>query len=393
MKKILVVFHDPDSRSGATASMLSILDSMSRDSNLSIDALIPQKDGDLKDRIEELGLRCYTSKYYTSRYACDINVFGLLFRYIKTVAKIFLSLYSAIKFSIKSDNYDLVYSNTSDIYIGAIFSRIIKAKHIWHIREFGLEDQNCRHICSDKLFYNFASNCSSAIIVISKSLYGKVSKYADKEKIHIIYNDIMGVSFGYKNKENGGAHHSGDNLKLLIVGQISPGKGQLDVIKALFELKSQGINFHLGIAGHADSKYADFLKKEVKEKQLEEHVEFLGYKKDMATVRDAYDIGIVASASEAFGRVTIEGMLAGLVMVGSNSGANPELIDNGKNGFLYEAGDYLDLAKVLRFISENNEDMVDVKENAYTFAKKFTEGRAGGEIKKLIFHELEQHNV
>ncbi len=364
--------------------MLSILRALHQDEKLTVDALIPHRNGDLKEKIESIGVRCFVSKYYTARYSCDTNFLSIFVRYFKTIIKNFLCLYSALKFAKGRERYDLIYTNTSDIYIGFFLSQIMKVKHIWHIREFGVEDQNCRHICSDKFFYKTASNRSFALIVISKSLYNKVSKYADEKKIHIIYNDIMGVDDIYKKEKWENGIGIKEKLRLLIVGQISPGKGQLDVINSVYKLKLQGMDFHLGIVGPDDSKYANFLKQEVIKMQLEKDVEFLGYRKDMDIVRESYDIGVVASSSEAFGRVTIEGMLSGLVMVGSNSGANPELINDHFSGFLYEANNSNDLVRALMYLSKNRADIDVIRYNAYTFAKKFTKGRAGNEIKELL---------
>ena len=61
----------------------------------------------------------------------------------------------------------------------------------------------------------------------------------------------------------------------------------------------------------------------------------------------SYDIGVVCSASEGFGRVTVEYMLSKLVVVASNSGANPELLCNGEYGLLFRTFDEKDLSLVL----------------------------------------------
>ena len=70
-------------------------------------------------------------------------------------------------------------------------------------------------------------------------------------------------------------------------------------------------------------------------------------------------IAVVASKSEAFGRVTIEAMLGGLVVVATDAGANSELIDNGKTGYLYPSGDYHKLYECIYKIQENRENMYE----------------------------------
>ena len=48
------------------------------------------------------------------------------------------------------------------------------------------------------------------------------------------------------------------------------------------------------------------------------------------------DIALVASCSEAFGRVTVEAMLAGMLVIGADVAGTSELICDGVNGILYE---------------------------------------------------------
>ena len=55
------------------------------------------------------------------------------------------------------------------------------------------------------------------------------------------------------------------------------------------------------------------------------------------------DIVCVCSYAEAFGLTTIEAMLSGALVIASDSGANSELIEDGKNGLLYACDDIEDL--------------------------------------------------
>jgi hypothetical protein len=67
------------------------------------------------------------------------------------------------------------------------------------------------------------------------------------------------------------------------------------------------------------------------------------------------DVGITPSKREAFGRVTFEYMFAGLPVVGANSGATPELIDDGKTGFIYSKDSASSLAsKLLKYAKDKS---------------------------------------
>ena len=89
---------------------------------------------------------------------------------------------------------------------------------------------------------------------------------------------------------------------------------------------------------------------------MEKNIDFKGYVDNIYEYVGKYDIGLVCSKSEGFGRVTAEYMHAGLIVIASNKGANSELIDNGENGFLYEYGNSDDLSKKIEKVIEEKSD-------------------------------------
>ena len=64
-------------------------------------------------------------------------------------------------------------------------------------------------------------------------------------------------------------------------------------------------------------------------------------------------IGIVSSEYEAFGRVTIEYMLNGMIPIVSRSGANIEIVCDGVNGYLFELNDSKQLAQKIVMVIDN----------------------------------------
>jgi len=77
----------------------------------------------------------------------------------------------------------------------------------------------------------------------------------------------------------------------------------------------------------------------------------------------------ICSRSEAFGRVTIEGLLSGCIVIGSNSGFTPEIIKDGKTGYLYEPYNPDSLATKIIFVNENREKAQIVAKGGYLYSK------------------------
>ena len=102
------------------------------------------------------------------------------------------------------------------------------------------------------------------------------------------------------------------------------------------------------------------IKDYIQKHDLQDCISLVEYTYDMAKYREASQIGLTCSKAEAFGRVTIEYMLAGLATIGSNSGGTPELITDGKTGLLYPFGTPQKLADQLEIFLNDREKMKEL---------------------------------
>ena len=119
--------------------------------------------------------------------------------------------------------------------------------------------------------------------------------------------------------------------------------------------------------------------------QLETYISFLGYQDDIYSILQNMNIGLMCSRDEAFGRVTIEYMQNRLPVIASNAGANPELIQANKNGFLYEIYNPDDLTNKILFFLENPEKLEQIGQYAQQYAlENFSSEKNTREIYQLI---------
>jgi glycosyltransferase involved in cell wall biosynthesis len=81
------------------------------------------------------------------------------------------------------------------------------------------------------------------------------------------------------------------------------------------------------------------------------------------------------SQDEGFGLVALEAMAHGIPVIGSKTGAIPEVVIDGKTGFLFTPGDIDDLAKRLQIILNNPELRADMGKAAKKHASQFTWGK------------------
>jgi glycosyltransferase involved in cell wall biosynthesis len=385
-KRVLFVFHESNPLSGATASMLEVVIKLKERDFYDIVVLIPDARLGLHKVLDNIGINYIEESYCNIRHTVSKKRFFL--RKLNSFFKILTNVYVAIKLSVKSEKFDLIYTNTSDNYIGAFTSRIMGLKHIWHIREFGLEDQNASHFLGEKIFFQFVNNTSCKVIVISKALKEKMEKFnVFEDKLEMIYNDVSS-----RPEKLTRSYGLSKTLSLLIVGTISEGKGHKFILDCVEHMKSINLNVKLGVLGDDKVEYASYLKTVCKEIDCEDRVEFLGYCTNAEEVRASYDVAIIASKSEAFGRVTVEAMHSGMVVVASDCGANPELIKSGENGFLFEYGNIDEFVKAISFLNTNRDILETIGRKARISSTKFSSGDAANKINHLICNELKIHD-
>ena len=139
---------------------------------------------------------------------------------------------------------------------------------------------------------------------------------------------------------------------MCIVGGLSNSKNQIELIEAIHLLKRKDL-LQVDIIGSGENDYISYLRLKIREYQLDNIISFTGHISNIGSILTNYDIGIITSKKEAFGRVTIEYMLAGVAVVASRSGANIELIEDKKTGLLYDLGSIEDLASQIELLQNS----------------------------------------
>ncbi len=74
---------------------------------------------------------------------------------------------------------------------------------------------------------------------------------------------------------------------------------------------------------------------------------FLGDRRDIPAVFASLDISVLPSSSESLSNVIMESMAAGVPVVASDAGGNPELVKHGETGFLFASGEESQFAEAL----------------------------------------------
>ena len=159
-------------------------------------------------------------------------------------------------------------------------------------------------------------------------------------------------------------------LRVGMLGELSPVKGQQEFVRAAAVIASQRADVEFIIAGRdhsAAGEYKRELKQSIESNGLVERVRVTESRIDVAEFLSQLDVFVSASSSEAFGLAIVEAMAAGVPVVATASDGAREIITDSETGRLVPVGDVDQLAKR---IGELLSDSVERKRLAHDARNK-----------------------
>ncbi|UII24842.1 glycosyltransferase family 4 protein [Fulvivirga maritima] len=251
--------------------------------------------------------------------------------------------YKKLALIIKDGGYDIVQANAGDTLKYAALSRLIfgwkntlvfrnankmgafiKSSIHKKLNQFFLRQvdhfisvsENCRQDLIQ--LYKHAEKCSTTI-TIGTYLFDEIKpipKYAEKVWIN--------------------------------VGSFVPEKNHSFLIEVFAKYVEENENAQLWLVG--DGKLRKKLETKVSELDLTHSIKFLGFRNDVISLIKAADIMVMPSKIEGLPGVILEAMSCKVPVVASNVGGIPEVIIDGKTGYVlreFKAINYLNIINIL----------------------------------------------
>jgi len=347
-------------KNGASLSLINIAKEMAN-RGIKVTIIIPNKDFRFPinhKNIKMINIPMFSKRTKINDYSIQNNV--------KEIVKIAYNTIVVRKVSkiLKDNKPDIIHINGLDSSVGARVAKSLNVPYIWHIRQLLEEDFGIRLHNNNKIYQMLED--ADSVIAVSRTVKEKFEKKLGKE-IEIIYNGIPLDEYVINNKK---PLFSQETINILLAGRIVEQKGQLEAIKAIKYLVDNAIwNVKLTIIGSMqDNVYVKEIKEYIKRFGLNDYIQISDHVNDLREIRKAHDIGLICSRKEAFGRVTIETMASGMLVIGANTGGTLEIIKDHKNGYLYNQGDPESLAEKIKYIINNKKEAISVKNNGYRTA-------------------------
>ena len=190
----------------------------------------------------------------------------------------------------------------------------------------------------------------------------------DARKIHVIGNGLDVSPFTATNGNGHVRRELGlrtDAPVVAVVSRLSRQKGLEDFLEAaaLVAPRLPAVQFlivgdsHLVRDGRVvpDVAYRQALVAHATRLGLGDRVVFAGFRRDVAQVLSEVTVSVLPSLSEGLSNVLLESMAAGVPVIATRVGGNPEIVEDGRTGMLVPPSDPAALAGAMCAVLENPE--------------------------------------
>jgi glycosyltransferase involved in cell wall biosynthesis len=235
---------------------------------------------------------------------------------------------------------------------------------------------------------------ASAVVAVSDDTARRFNEGLAVPVATRVYNSIDHVRFDPESVVATGLREklgiSPDAALLGQVAQITPWKAQDTAIRALADLRRDGLEAHLLLVGEVafggksvrydNHAYLRRLERLVYELGVRDGVHFLGQRHDVPGILRELDLSLLPSRGEPFGLVTVESMAMGTPALVSDDGAGPELIEDGVSGCVLPPGQPRLWAAAMRELLGDPAALARFGERAREAAARFRDDRHAHEM-------------
>lgn len=382
MSKIAVVHPDLNKKGGAEAVCLNVINALASQHNVDLITLTEPQTASLESYYE---LLCPIDSVYTGgqigplleRVTSDLSdVAG-----VGNLGALDVALVNRLARK-RSDNYDLVVSTMSEMYLEVpsvqyihypnFYRSIIESNHSKFTRTY--ERLNCELANADALPHQ--SHCYVANSKWTADQFQNIYGVHPK----VVYPPVDTQEFNpmpWEARENG----------VLIVGRIAPDKRVLEVIECFKRLRHDGYDGHLRVIGPIhDEDYGNRVRQKARQT---DGIRFDGElpRSELVNSMSKYRYSIHGKKREHFGMVVAECIAAGMISFVPNSGGQTEIVGE-EPKLVYDT--WSELRKNIRVITGDEGEQARIRERLPDVSSQFGRERFVEAFRDIVSSKLSE---
>ncbi len=239
---------------------------------------------------------------------------------------------------------DIVHSNYSPIYTGYVLAKILKAKHICHVREFIDLDFNYNIYGGIPLLRWFINNADARVAITT----------AIKKHWQMPIQNTWVINNAILRKEEACYIPEKEKYILYSAYNMTERKGARTAIVAFAQSGMSKNGYILKLVGNCHEEYKSSLLQTLREYGMVNSVEFVPCQKDVKPFFSHATAYLMTSEFEALGRVTAEAMFYGCPVIAHATGGTLDLVKDGETGYLYDTID--DCANLIQKVCAESQE-------------------------------------
>lgn len=260
----------------------------------------------------------------------------------------------------RSQEVDLVHSNTILVAEGALVARALDVPHVWHLRELVGPGHPFRFWNEGRFVPRRIVGGGHGLVANSNTALATVDRWLPPDYAVVIPNGLDVSAFRRIPPPDTG--RPGRGIDPVVVGMVANlttrWKDHALFIRAA-ALVDPSIPARFVIVGNdpvrqgKSDPYAEGLHRLTRDLGLADRLDFAGFIADPVQVMGTLDLLVHPCAQESFGRVAIEAMAAARPVIGVDGGGIAEVVDHGATGILVPPGDAPLLARAIEELVED----------------------------------------
>lgn len=283
--------------------------------------------------------------------------------------------------ALKGRNIDIVHSNNAVSPIGYELAKSLNAKFVWHLRGFLDLDFGCIPLRGWPKYRETLQHADAVVGVTQAVLEHHMPAGGMNSQV---------ISDAVRSQEDACLVIPKEKYFLFVAGLLTEQKGCGFAIEAFAQSGLAEDGYQLKIIGDASPGYKLRLSKIVSNSGLSGAVEFLGKTHQVKEYMARATAFLMCSENEGMGRVSVEAMFYGCLVIGRNSGGTKNFLDDGQTGLLFS-----DLNSCVSAMIQSTEtDHLHIIRNAHKLAKEnFSIEVYGAKILRVYNEVLNQSLV
>lgn len=216
---------------------------------------------------------------------------------------------------------------------GIIGARLARVPIILHGEHGTMKTETKLHIQIQRALWHSTDQMLAVSNVLRENLQRQFN--FPKEKIRVVANGVDLSRFALMRQGDEYKTRLGLPANALVfgaIGRVVPVKAYPTLLQAAKLLFNEIPTAHLVMVG--DGPQLEALVQLAEEYQIASRVHFLGARKDVPEILQAFDVFVLSSESEGMSNTILEAMASARPVVATAVGGNPELVVDGETGLL-----------------------------------------------------------